>query len=229
MHARAAGRIERENREQLTTIAKLYKSLSLDSVAGDLAIDHLSLLITSTPPPDATTRPHASQIHELETQLASKRDEYRFLTLKLDAYLAEASAGERELLRQQAEKNALIQAFQQQAPDDTGPATLSRLDAATLEKEMERARLQKASDDAREMCVAARDRLKTTYDLTRDLQQELGQLQKRLKSVQGRASQMDTIRANEAVIQERKVELRQLKAQIKSLTEANVLLRKLIA
>jgi hypothetical protein len=205
-------RIERENREQVATIAKLCKSLALDFPVG---------AVTVGPDParaaGAKQVESAERIHQLEAELALKRQEHNDLAQKLELYLAAASAGDQELKWRQAEKTAIIAAFQQH--DET-------LAVSELEQETHTVHLD---EETRRLCVPARDRLKEGYDMTKELHAELLRLQQQLSETTGRSARMEKVKLNDMTITAHQSGLKKLKNQIRWLTDANVLLRELVA
>jgi hypothetical protein len=162
----------------------------------------------------------AERIRLLEAELDRKRRERNDLSQKLELYLAAASAHDEEVKRRQAEKNAIIAAFQQSGADAT--LTVSQLEHETRTVHVD-------DEDTRRLYIAARDRLKDGHDMTKELHEELLRLQLQLREQIGRSAQMEKIRLNEITISAHQTELSKLKAQSRSLMDANALLRQLVS
>jgi hypothetical protein len=221
MIGRPKSRIERKNIEQRATITKLCKDLSLDSTVGDFgsAISRNSLRF-----PIHRDETHI-RIRQLEAELELKRQEYSALSQKLEQYLAIASAGDQETKRRQAEKTAMIAALQQPDFDERSTLTVAHLDYDTHTKQGE---FERRDDETHHLFLAARERLKNSHDKTKELHQELLRLQSQLNELPGRSAQLEQIRLNDATITRHQTTLKKLKLDIRSLTEANILLKKLI-
>jgi DNA repair exonuclease SbcCD ATPase subunit len=235
MKARSSRRLERENREQLATILQLCQKLSLLSVVGPFPADptlvnekitQLSEIIVDRR--DICEDRAHEQIRILERELANKRQQHDELATRIQEYLQSARAVDAELSEQHAETHAIIEEFQRRKSSGSTSLTLSQLEEENQQKKVELQKLQKENEDARQLCLAARDHLKESHERTRALHMELTNVQGKLSRMGGKDAQIEKIRLNEATIEGLQNELKKLKAQVRTLNVDNQFLKRLL-
>lgn len=237
LEERAIQRFQRENKEQLQTIEKLTNALEISQLLFFLSNNQYELTSSSkikllnnysVSQNSLQHQQNLQRIAELEEELQMKKNNYQKLEKQICDYNANAAKFEELLEQNEKEKAELLLQFQEGSSSPNSKVnrslTLEDLDDKINEKQQEFEKLKMRTKETKEKCEKLRSQLESSYNYSKLLQKQLNESQHYEYNEPPRIKYQN----NKEAIENLKKQIDRANKKIKSLTDDNDMLNKLL-